>query len=331
MKLTLDCPLTHQLSALQSNSALARLLSVAKITQSELPLEALVCQQYGLQLQPDYPIAAIAAVADGLNVGDAYWLRADPVHLILQRDCFSLHETVPLSIEHEHAGLMIESLNQHFRQDGLVFYVGQSGAWYLRSEQVLEIQTTLPSVAAGKNIHQFLPQGAGAARCRAVLNEVQMILHEHPVNMARESIGELAVNSVWFSGGGALPANTPINDAQPISSAQSGTSVIVATSAFYQGMAHRLGLPLQAVPENPDSFLLGDIQSRECVRLQLPELENVDDVWFKALLTAIKRGKINQLILNLGFYEKSLIVKIKPADLYLKFWRRPKPVMHYLT
>lgn len=331
MKLTLDCPLTHQLSALQSNSALARLLSVAKITQSELPLEALVCQQFGFQAAPDYPIAAVAAVAEGLDVGDAFWLRADPVHLILQRDCFSLHETVPLSVEHAHAEQIIERLNQHFRQDGLVFYVGQSGAWYLRSEQSLEIQTTLPSVVAGKNVHQFLPQGADAPRFRAVLNEVQMLLHEHPVNMARESIGEVAVNSVWFSGGGALPANTPINDAQSINSAQSGTSAIVAMSAFYQGLAHRSNLPLQSDPKNPNSFLLDDISSREHVRLQFPELENVDDVWFKTLLTAIKRRKINQLILNLGFYEKSLIVKIKPADLYLKFWRRPKPVLHYLT
>ena len=38
-------------------------------------------------------------------------------------------------------------------------------------------------------------------------NEIQMHLHEHPLNLARESAGLAAVNSVWLSGCGGLSAD----------------------------------------------------------------------------------------------------------------------------
>lgn len=333
MKLTVDCVLTHQLSALQHDSGLARLLAKAQVTQVEVPLEALICTQHRLPAAPDYPIAAIAAAADGLAVGAAYWLRADPVHLVLQRDCFSLGEPLPLLVEREHAERMIASLNQHFSQDGLMFFIGESGAWYLQVLQTPQIKTTLPSVAAGKNIHQFFPQGLAAASWVAVLNEVQMLLHDHAANLARESIGEVAVNSVWLSGGGVMPLSVA-----PAAKLLSEVDVLVADGVFYQGLAKWADMPCQALPGNLNRLLL-DCAQRAHVRLQLPDTQNsqakqLDDTWFDPLLTALKNNKIQQLILNLGFYEKSLIVDIKPLDTY-KFWRspiwrKPKPVMHFL-
>ncbi len=104
MKLTVDCVLTHQLASLPEDSALARLLDAAQVTRSETPLEALVSQQFGLEAMPDFPIAAISAAADGLEVGSAYWLRADPVHLVMQRDCFALGEPAPLVVAPAQAG-----------------------------------------------------------------------------------------------------------------------------------------------------------------------------------------------------------------------------------
>ena len=133
MKLTVDCNLPAELSILQNaelqqHSSLAYLLSKAKITSVAAPLEALICEQYGLLAAPDYAIAAIAAHADGLDVTEGYWLRADPVHLVLQRDCFSLGEPIPLMVEPEHAMGLVAILNQHFSQDGLTFLIGKSGS-----------------------------------------------------------------------------------------------------------------------------------------------------------------------------------------------------------
>lgn len=325
MKLTVDCDLTAELSILQNaelqqHSSLAYLLSKAKITSVAAPLEALICEQYGLLAAPDYAIAAIAAHADGLDVSEGYWLRADPVNLVLQRDCFSLGEPIPLAVEPEHTKGLVASLNQHFAQDGLTFLIGKSGAWYLHSNTDAQIKTTLPCLAAGKNVHQFMPQGEQASKWLAVLNEVQMLLHEHPVNTAREGNG-VAVNSVWLSGGGRLPIIVALNN---------HANLLIASSTFYQGLAKLTNTPYLAFPENLDDIFQYAEDSAAHIRLQVPQLNNFDSLCIKPLITALKNKKINQLILNLGFYEKSLIVEITPFDLY-KFWRRTKPLGHYLT
>lgn len=325
MKLTVDCVLTHQLATLQANSALARLLGAAQLTISETPLEALICHQYGLVANPDLPIAPIAAAADGLAVDAAYWLRADPVNLVMQRDCFVLADPVPLSLEPAQASQILNGLNQHFIQDGLQFHIGKSGAWYVQSQQIPKIQTALPSIVVGKNVHQFLPQGADAPKWRSILNEVQMLLHEHPVNHLRESLGQVAVNSVWFSGGGIMPTQSQYALA-------SDATVIMAEQILYQGLAQFTDTHLQTIPNDFDELVL-HAASHSHVRLQLPLVENLDATWFEALLLALQHQKISQLTLNLGCYEKCVIVKLKPSDIYLqacKFWRKSKPVAHYL-
>jgi hypothetical protein len=319
VKLTVDCPLSNNLLALPADSALARLLSKAKVRQLDLPLEAVVCAQHGLAAKPDYPIAAIAAHADGLAVGDDYWLRADAVHLLLQRDSFSLSEPAPLQVEREHAELIIASLNQHFSQDGMTFCMGNSGAWYLRLKQMPEIQTTLPSVATDRNIYQFMPQGAAASTWLSYLNEIQMLLHEHPVNIQRESKHEAAVNSVWLSGGGFMPQPLP---------ADNSIDVFIASSPLYHGLAQWSGLASQP-PEQPLSKTLQHIDAQLHARLELPGQHLSDDINFAMLWDVLTARKIEQLTLNLGCYEKTLVATIRPVDTY-KFWRKSKPVSLYL-
>lgn len=324
MKLTVDCLLDQQLLALPKESSLAVLMAKAQIAYLDLPLEALVAKQHGLQAVADYPLAAIAAAADGLEVATAYWLRADPVHLVLQRDCFSLAEPVPLAVAAEHASLIVASLNQHFAQEPtgekLVFIIGKSGAWYLRAQLKQNMSTTLPSVAMHKNVHQFLPQGEAASHWVTRLNEIQMLLHEHPANLARESRRAPVINSLWLSGGGSLPEyrQDNIDDA--------AENLLLANSVLHQGLAQWAGLSTQTVPETLQAVL----QHKEAhIRLQLPVTTNLDEVWFKPLLQALKNKKITHLTLNLGIYDKSLTVQIVPLDLY-KFWRKSSPIVDYL-
>ena len=47
----------------------------------------------------------------------------------------------------------------------------------------------------------------GTKRWHSILNEIQMVLHEHPVNEAREGRGEPPVNSVWLWGAGPMPGD----------------------------------------------------------------------------------------------------------------------------
>jgi len=320
VKLTVDCLLDHQMLALHSGSALACLLAMGQIKTLDQALEAVVCDQYDVPFVGDYPIAAIAVAADGLEVGEAYWLRADPVHLRLQRDCFSLDETVPLPLEPELAEEMLASLNQHFRQNAhsgsepeVAFLIGLSGAWYLRCLQKPIMTTSLPSIVAGKNIHQFLPQGEDRSKWVGLLNEVQMIWHEHPANLARGAKGLEAANSIWLSGGGCFPKFIGPPRAE----------WLMANSAFYQGLALWSNTPYESLPTHLDAAL-----NKPMVRIQLASSATLDLLWFKPILAALKAKKITQLTINLGCYDQSLSINIKPIDRY-KFWRKPKPVQYY--
>lgn len=319
MKLTVDCPLSHSLFGLPTDSALAYLLSRAHVRQLDMPLEALICTQHGLKAAPDYPIAAIAANADGLNVGEDYWLRADPVHLLLQRDSFSLSEPVPLPVERAYADLLLATLNRHFAEDGMTFCIGDSGAWYLHLKSSPEIQTTLPAVAMDRNIYGFTPQGPAASVWLSCMNEIQMLLHEHPVNMERETRHQAAVNSVWFSGGGCMPQTPP---------SKNSFGCFIAESPLYRGLAKSAKLAILPI-EQPITKSLQHIDASRHVRMELPARHLSDDAGFDLLRQLLRARQIEQLTLNIGCYEKTLVATLRPVDTY-KFWRKSKPIDTYL-
>lgn len=321
MKLTVDCVSTGQLFAIPASSVLAYLLSKASIREEALPLEALVCSQSRLVPMPDYPIAAIAAAEDGLDVGTDYWLRADPVHLVLQRDSFSLNEPCPLAVSRAHAQAMIASFNAHFAQDGLKFCLGESGAWYVSLAQPPQIKTALPAMAMGKNIAHFMPQGGASGQWVAYLNEVQMLLHAHVANTEREGAGEVAVNSIWLSGGGVMPAPASVKP-------DSDIDCLAGNSTLYQGLAKRSGLMYHGISASLQT-LMSQVAGHAHVRVQLAQGLLSAENSLQPLLNGLKNGSITQLVLNLACYEKTLVATIKPLDLY-KFWRTTKPMSAYL-
>ena len=66
---------------------------------------------------------------------------------------------------------------------------------------------------SGRNLRDLMPAGRDGARVRSLVNEIQMLLHEHPVNAARSARRQPAINSVWLWGIGSLervfPASLP--------------------------------------------------------------------------------------------------------------------------
>ena len=168
-------------------------------------VEAALCEALGIASQQDWPLAPITLAMDGGVAGDAYWLRADPVHLRVMRDRIVLTDSDALNLSLQEAAALAETVGQHFG-DVLQPLPLHPARWYLQRPLPPQLTTTPRSVATGRDIDPLLPQGADAMAYRSVLNELQMLLHEHPVNQAREARGELAVNSLWLWGGGSQPA-----------------------------------------------------------------------------------------------------------------------------
>lgn len=147
--------------------------------------------------------AAKAWQAAGNDASGGYWLYATPVHLVLQRDSFSLAAPVPLPLQHDEIEALTSALNKHFEADNMLFFWHET-QWFLSLEHNPNIQTHVPESAVNKDINAFLPSGEGASKWAAFTNELQMLLFAHPVNQAREARGLPAVNSIWCYGGGQV-------------------------------------------------------------------------------------------------------------------------------
>lgn len=83
-----------------------------------------------------------------------------------------------------------------------------------------------------------LPRSKQARQWLSLWSEAQMVLHQSPVNQARQARGQPTVNSVWLWGGGNLP--TPVDNTH---------TAVYADDPFAQGLAKALNilcLPLES-------------------------------------------------------------------------------------
>ena len=289
-------------------------------------VEAALCEALGINRQQDWPLAPITLAADGGEARDAYWLRADPVHLRVMRDRIVLAGSDALSLSREEADALAATIGQHFGDD-LSPLPLHPRRWYLRFPVAPHLTTTPLSVAVGRDIDPLLPHGGDAMRFRARLNELQMLLHEHPVNQAREARGELPVNSLWLWGGGGLPATC----ATPVT-LYAGNAEAQALGAFCRARVHPLPAHLDAQLLETDGIILldalthsGQVGDACGWREALRELEHD---WFMPLLGMLRKIGPHGLSLLDPVNGKALHLRARDA---WKFWRRPHRLISMLT
>jgi len=312
--------------------ALQRLLARGRRGAGEAETEsaeAWLCQYFQVDKEGDWPAAPYCLLADGGEPGKHHWLRADPVHLKLEGGRLILAASGVFSISQQEAESLADSLNAHFSADGLVFYPLRPDRWYLRVERAPALETTALPEAAGRSIDALLPRGADAAAWRARLNEMQMLLHGHAVNDARERAGALPINSVWLWGGGNLAdsATTPCN-------------AVWSGDPFAAGLARAARVAARPLPGDAAELLRTGASSG--VNLVLLDglraaaqygdahgwrtaLQQLERDWFAPLLQALRQERVGMLSLHAPGPAGGLSVELAKGDLH-RFWRRVKPL-----
>ncbi len=187
-----------------SLSALEVILAKSRYTESQSQgIEEWLCQAFGVSKQQDWPVAPIMLQLDGTDEGldqNGYWLRADPVHLRIQNNHMLLADSQVFSISLKESIQFTDTLNQYFSKSGIVFLPLHADRWYVRIAKIPSLQTRLLSEMIGKNINNLLPIGEESSIWHNIFNEIQMLLHNHPLNQEREERGELAINSMLVLG-----------------------------------------------------------------------------------------------------------------------------------
>ncbi len=203
----------HELHA----DALGALPGLNKLRGKGRPLPApaglgeACCLSLGIARQQDWPIAPFTARAAGLDVGDAYWLRLDPVYLDVGMQGLFLRGGLFLD-DKEAAGIHDIAFPLLGRA-GLQAFPGPGGVIHVRCGGLPRLATTPLDQVDGRQPTRFLPTGADAPAWARLLHELQMALHEHPVNQARMAAGKPPVNSFWPWGGGRFAAPNRLVDA----------------------------------------------------------------------------------------------------------------------
>jgi hypothetical protein len=287
-----------------------------------VPLESLLCGSFGVACQPDVPIAPISAAFDGLAEG--CWLRADPVHLHLQRDQMLVAD-VP--VRGEEASVLCAALNLHFAGQGMEFFAPHPQRWYVRPDTLAHLQTTPLSQAIGCDVRTAWPTGEDASRWHQVFNEIQMLLHAHPLNDAREMRGELPINSVWFWGGGCNPSLDKLYDSVSSDDVLAEMFAAAASVPYLKWAAQWSvedcsGKQLLVWTGLRSAMQQGDLAAWGKA-FQDFEISYAQPIW-----QALCAGKIARLQLDIPGEEDLRHVLLTRGDTRA-FWRRAKPLAGY--
>ncbi len=287
----LDAPAEPRLPALELLLARGRATSAA-------PQGVLTWLGEAFGVHP-LPAGALTAGAEG------FWLRADPVHLRVMGDRLVL---VPVSgLSRAEAEALTGTLNRHFAGTH-EFRCDHPDRWVMRTAPA-EFNAPPTTEVAGGDVDPHLPGG----QWPALLNEIQMALHEHPVSEQRED----PVNSVWLWGPGKLPATVT-----------SPWRSVSADDPVALGLARIAGVRHQTLPRDAGAWLAEMPEdARHLVMLEVAHA-SLESGWCAPLLVALKRGRLG--LLTLRAPDAGYAVEIARGDLR-RFWRRTRAVGSHAT
>ncbi|MDR1063580.1 MAG: hypothetical protein LBL48_06570 [Azoarcus sp.] len=330
-------PQTHRPARDVPLAALSRLLGYGRrrIEAFSRP-ECLLARLFGVDDEMP-PLAALRRLGENDNSNippapasradaETHWLCADPVNLFLTREHLLLGDFTDDEIDAAEAAALNTALNHDFSGLGQFSAVTPT-RWYLRLDHPPTARFSPLHDVAGRPIQDFLPEGdeASARHWRHILNEIQIALHNHPVNRARETAGRRTINSLWFWGASARPAL----DAAP----RAPRPAIQTLDPMARGLARAAGIE----PGPPDvdtalrasTLLTLDTLAAPARHLDLAAwqaaLATLENDWFALIAKALDASILHRLELLAPGDRHSLSFTVDRRARW-RFWRKPLPL-----
>lgn len=282
--------------------------------------------------QPEPMDIPLAPVMYSWDKGDipprtGWWLRADPVYLRPNRDRLVLFGPRYLELNETESQSLAKLVAPLFTEYGWQFEALRPDRWYLRLPRPEQVTFTALGRVEGKYLGPALPAGIDGSRWRTLLNEIQMVLHDCPINQERENRGFPLANSLWFWGAGEAPLCSA-SSWQQVSGGGGNDPLPQALAAYCKisskflpkAQTGHTWLEEISVPGNYllilDSLL--SVTDHSHYRQILLTLEKN---WFSVLYAALR----NRRLTSLTFYplDGHYYYLTWPRTWY--FWRRPRP------
>lgn len=258
-------------------------------------------------------LAPLRARADGLGETPPFagqCLCADPVHLRFHQERLILADGHQLALSEDELGQFEDSLNAafgtpengrpavHFVLRGLA---GQRGYAWIDGEETAAANPPQPLLPLSQRVGREIQPGdlGQDPAFRRLANEVQMLLHTHPVNAARAAAGEATLNGLWLWGNGEPLPPEPTQKTRRFDRLASNDA-----EPLIAGLAQGLRLPLSvglptALEGKLDTLLYVDTLSTPAhyqdSSAYAQAWRELDGSLFSPLLGRLKRGRLREL------------------------------------
>lgn len=247
----------------------------------------------------------LAALTRQMDAGDALgftWLRADPGFMRADMASVRLMACGEMDLAPEECEALLVPLKPLFGDEGFPISAPVPSRWYL----CLPAEARLPDFHAprevlGDDLFAHMPDGDLGRRWRRLMNEAQVILHNHEVNARRAAAGKLPVNTLWFWGASRLPDHV-----------RCARSQVRSGDVLLRALAARAGVEFST-----------DAQAATLPAGALADLRDVGDAalldrhWISPLMARVARGELESLALDFG---DGRILRWKSSHRW-RFWR----------
>jgi hypothetical protein len=272
---------------------------------------ALVLDLLGRQA-PEQGLGALRMWGQTAERPTVWIAAADPVYLEPRLDHLCLHTLWNEEVRIAELRRLVDHLQATLGGDKGPGFARLGDRIYVRADEPFAT-ATLPADSLDQEIpNPHMPVGSDADNYRRLVSEIEMALHDHPVNTERHSRGQRPVNSLWLWGGGFAPE-------------QSRTALppLFADDPLLRGYWKSAGVPSAGWPGT-----IGDCLDRvgtEFVAILPGHGAAGEQVDFAVseLRQAVESGRINRLNLLAG---DGLRVTVRRRDRY-RFWRGESPLL----
>lgn len=301
--------------------ALCNLLGRSQLRHgAALPWLHWLPQQFGCD---ELPWAELRLTGeDGLTEASPHILCADPVSLSFSSDALLLRGPHELALTPEETAAILAMLNNEFSDIG-EWISASPTRFYLLASQAAETYFHPLSDVLGRPVAFFPPEGERAQQWNHLSNEIQIALHNHPINRLRSEQGRLTVNGLWFWG----QTNQALKTLKP------PAAHLHSTDHVLRGLARR-SQGIQLI-DNPERIFAGLPGHAWIHNASLQESAQSGDFtgWMKALqrieedliqpaCAAWQAGRISEITL-LAPSDKTLFSATLARRARWSFWRRP--------
>ncbi|TAG03383.1 MAG: hypothetical protein EAZ43_06870 [Betaproteobacteria bacterium] len=187
---------------------------------------------------------------------------ASPMHAALGLSDLTPMEPSQLQLTDIESRALCEATDALMRDEGVRLTWIDALNWRVDADRVIDVKTERPDWIIGESMRPNLPRGTDARLVERWMNELQMLLFDHPVNSARQSRGLPVVNVLWLWGFVAASV-VSASATQPVSNeAHFDARMLIAFRSGDLAAWQRAWGELATTITKQPAIILGDTQSR---------------------------------------------------------------------